>query len=102
MLFGELETAIDVGIDVGFVVPVVDEGGVDLAEAEVLGVEFGGAPAVGEVGGDEFGDFQGDADDLGNVAGVEGDVFVVGGFDREFYHDVTLGCDFYEFSSIAF
>jgi hypothetical protein len=42
------------------------------------------------VGGDEFGDFQGDADDLGNVAGVEGDVFVVGGFDREFYHDVTL------------
>jgi hypothetical protein len=75
MLFGELETAIDVSIDLGFVIPVVGECGVDLAELEVgiLEVKFGRTPAIGEMGGDEFNHFHGASGNVrdGHPASIE-------------------------------
>ncbi len=91
MLLGKLEAAIDISVNLGFVIPVVGEGGVDLAEREVgiLEMKFGRTPAIGEMGGDEFDHFHGASSDVGNVIFADRDVFVFGGFDCEFYHGFT-------------
>ncbi len=90
MLFSELESSLDVSINLGFVIPIVGEGGVDLAQGKVriLEVKFGGTPAIGEIGGDEFNHFHGASGDARNLVFPDRDVFVFGGFDRKFYHGV--------------
>jgi hypothetical protein len=102
LLFGEGEAAIDVSIDIGLVIPVVGQGGVDLAEGDVgiLEVQFGGAPAVGQMGGDQFHDFEGGTGDVGNAVFAEGDVFVGGG-DGGGGHGVSSGAHLLGISILA-
>ena len=40
-------------------------------------MEFGGTPAIGEVSGDEFGDFHCGARDVGDLVITEANVFVI-------------------------
>lgn len=70
----------DFGIQGFLIVPVVGKGGVDLAEADVrvLKMEFFRTPTIGEVGGDEFGNFKSGVGNDGDMVIVEFDIFVVG------------------------